>query len=68
MDNYDIAVIGGGGAGVRAALAVREKDPDLRIVLITKGRLGKSGVTSLSCSDRILLERIPFTEDGPCLE
>ena len=32
----DIAIVGGGGAGLRAAIAAAEKDPDLEITLISK--------------------------------
>ena len=32
----DIVIIGAGGAGLRAALAVAEHDPDLKIALISK--------------------------------
>lgn len=49
----DVLVIGGGGGGLRAALAAKEENPDLKVVLATKGKLGKSGVTALACSDRM---------------
>ena len=32
----DVAIIGAGGAGIRAAIAVAEADPELRIALISK--------------------------------
>ena len=32
----DIVVVGGGGAGLRAAIAVNESDPQLRVALISK--------------------------------
>ena len=32
----DIAIIGAGGAGLRAAIAIAEADPDLRVALISK--------------------------------
>jgi fumarate reductase flavoprotein subunit len=32
----DIAIVGGGGAGLRAAIAAAEQDPDLEITLISK--------------------------------
>src|SRR5512142_2117910 len=32
----DIAIVGGGGAGLRAAIAAAEADPRLRIALISK--------------------------------
>jgi len=34
--DFDVAIIGGGGAGLRAAIAVAETDPALRIALISK--------------------------------
>ena len=38
MDLYqcDVAIVGAGGAGLRAAIAVAERDPRLRIALISK--------------------------------
>ena len=32
----DVAIVGAGGAGLRAAIAVAESDPALRIALISK--------------------------------
>lgn len=49
----DVLVVGGGGGGLRAALAAKEKNPALKVVLATKGKLGKSGTTALACSDRM---------------
>jgi len=61
--NSDILVIGGGGAALRAALAIVEKEPSARVILATKGKLGKSGVTATACSDRMAFHAtLPFTE------
>ena len=61
----DILIIGGGGAGLRAATAAREKDRDVNILLVTKGQLGKSGVTSVACSDRMAFHAtLPYTDPG----
>ena len=49
----DVLVIGGGGAAIRAAIAAKEKNPELTVALMTKGRLGHSGVTAIACSDRM---------------
>lgn len=35
-DAVDVIIVGGGGAGLRAAIAVAEKNPDLKIALISK--------------------------------
>lgn len=32
----DVLIIGAGGAGLRAAIAVAEKDPDLKIAIVSK--------------------------------
>ncbi|HEX2922755.1 MAG TPA: FAD-binding protein, partial [Chloroflexota bacterium] len=63
----DVLVIGAGGAGLRAALAAAETLPGGRIAIATKGKLGKSGVTALACSDRMAFHAtLPHTEPvGP---
>jgi fumarate reductase flavoprotein subunit len=36
IPNYDVVIIGGGAAGIRAAIAVAETDPRLRIAMVSK--------------------------------
>jgi len=61
----DVLVAGAGGAGLRAALAAKEKEPALNILLVTKGRLGRAGVTANSCSDRMAFHAtLPWTPPG----
>lgn len=50
---FDVVVVGGGGAALRAAIAAHEADQALEVALLTKGSLGKSGVTATACSDRM---------------
>jgi succinate dehydrogenase / fumarate reductase flavoprotein subunit/fumarate reductase flavoprotein subunit len=43
----DILIIGAGGAGLLAALHIRETSPNLKIVIAVKGLLGQSGCTRM---------------------
>ena len=39
----DVLIIGGGVGGLTAAIQVKEKDPDLNVLVIDKGTIGWSG-------------------------
>jgi len=59
----DVLVIGAGGAGLRAALAARERGAS--VLLMCKGKLGKAGVTATACSDRMAFHAtLPHTPPG----
>jgi len=61
----DVLIVGGGGAALRAAIAAKETAPGLRVMVVTKGTLGKSGVTAIACSDRMAFHAtLPYTEPG----
>ncbi|MHC5055307.1 MAG: FAD-binding protein [Planctomycetota bacterium] len=64
-ETVDVLVAGGGGAGLRAAIAAKESAPQLRVVLCVKGVLGEAGVTATACSDRMAFHAtLPYTEPG----
>jgi len=59
----DVVIIGSGGAALRAALAAQDRRAS--VLVIEKGRLGESGVTALSCSDRMAFHAtLEHTEPG----
>lgn len=63
--NCDVLVVGGGGAGLRAAIAARESRAEMDVLLVTKGELGRSGVTATACSDRMAFHAtLATTEPG----
>lgn len=65
MQTYkcDVLVVGGGGAAIRAAIAAKEYDPSKEVMLITKGKLGTTGATANSCSDRMAFHAtLPHTQ------
>lgn len=62
---YDVLILGGGGAAIRAAIAAKEKAPGAAVALMTKGALGHSGVTAIACSDRMAFHAtLPHTPPG----
>jgi len=63
----DVLIIGGGGAALRAAIEAHDRlgGQGYRVTLVTKGELGKSGVTATACSDRMAFHAtLPYTEPG----
>ncbi len=64
-EKCNVLVVGGGGAGLRAAIAAKEQLPKGRVILATKGALGTSGVTAQACSDRMAFHAtLDHTEPG----
>ncbi|MGQ9631441.1 MAG: FAD-binding protein [bacterium] len=64
-ENCDVLVVGGGGAALRAAVEAKTANPTLRVILVTKGELGRSGVTATACSDRMAFHvSLPHTPPG----
>ena len=63
----DVLVIGGGGAGLRAAIEAKKTLKRGKVVLAVKGALGQCGVTAIACSDRMAFHAtLPYTEPvGP---
>ncbi len=61
----EVLVIGAGGAGLRAAISASHEGA--KVLLVTKGTLGESGVTAQACSDRMAFHTtLPQTEPkGP---
>ncbi len=59
----DVLIIGAGGAGLRAAIEARETLKKGKVLIVTKGVFGKSGVTATACSDRMAFHAtLPDTE------
>jgi len=61
----DVLIVGAGGAGLRAAIEAKETFRRGKIVLVSKGIAGKSGVTATACSDRMAFHAtLPYTAPG----
>jgi succinate dehydrogenase/fumarate reductase flavoprotein subunit len=65
VERCDLLVIGAGAAGLRAAIAAYDANPDLDIVLVNKGFIGSTGVTAFAFSDRMAFHAtLPHTAPG----
>jgi len=65
----DAVVVGAGGAGLRAALSLKETNKNLDIKIISKGKILKDSVTATSYSDRMAFHATldttePYTQDS----
>lgn len=58
----DVLVIGAGGAGARAAIEVARNYPELSIVILNQGPIGKSGLTSMANGG---MQWVSHPEDRP---
>ena len=54
----DVAIIGAGGAGLRAAIALAEADPKLRIALISKVYPMRSHTVAAEGGSSVLMNQI----------
>jgi len=60
-----VLIIGGGGAGLRAALAASDALTPVDVLLVSRGALGRSGCTALAYSDRMAFHvALPTTPPG----
>ena len=46
-ENCDILILGGGGAALYAAIKAHDANPNLKVILASKGLIGKSGCTRM---------------------
>ena len=58
----DILVIGAGGAGARAAIEAATKDPELKIIILNQGPIGRSGLTAMANGGMVWVEH---PDDSP---
>src|SRR5215203_4848331 len=63
MVQTDVLIIGGGGAGVRAAIAA--DDAGARVAMLVKGQVAHSGLTSMACPSYQAAFSLEEPEDSP---
>jgi len=61
----DVLVVGGGAAGLRAAIAAKEYATEAGVLLVDKGEICSAGITARAQSDRMAFHAtLPHTEPG----
>jgi fumarate reductase (CoM/CoB) subunit A len=60
--NTDVLVIGAGGAGARAAIEAAMRDPELKIIILNQGPIGRSGLTSMANGG---MQYVDHPDDSP---
>ena len=58
----DVLVIGAGGAGARAAIEAAMRDPELKIIILNQGPIGRSGLTSMANGG---MQYVDHPDDSP---
>ena len=58
----DVLVIGAGGAGARAAIEAATMDPELKIIILNQGPIGKSGLTAMANGG---MQYVDHPDDSP---
>lgn len=58
----DILVIGAGGAGARAAIEAATRDPEMKIIILNQGPIGRSGLTAMANGGMVWVEH---PDDSP---
>ncbi|MBN2419231.1 MAG: FAD-binding protein [Deltaproteobacteria bacterium] len=58
----DILVIGAGGAGARAAIEAATRAPEMKIIILNQGPIGKSGLTAMANGGMVWVEH---PDDSP---
>ncbi len=58
----DILVIGAGGAGARAAIEAATGNPEMKIIILNQGPVGRSGLTAMANGGMVWVEH---PEDSP---
>ncbi len=58
----DILVIGAGGAGARAAIEAATRAPEMKIIILNQGPIGRSGLTAMANGGMVWVEH---PDDSP---
>lgn len=49
----DVLIVGSGASGLKAGITIKERNKDINVIIVSKGKAGKSGTTANAISDRM---------------